>query len=306
MLVADARSGVRAFLDRHARAPLDEPAQVEARRLLELQRNRLLMYTSCGWFFDELSGLEPVQILRYAALVMQYARELGGGALEDEFIRRLQAAPTNVRELPDGAEVYRRLVRPTAVDLRRVIAHYAISSVLEHYDEVAPIYAYEVARRDEAVEAYQGTEARIGHVRVTATVTGEARELIYAVVHFGGHDFSCGVRAWEGAAVYEELKADLLARYARHSMADMVRGMDDVLPRRAVRPAAALPRRSAARLIAARHARRARAARGVVPSRLGGDAEARPLPPRGRRADAGSAGARRTSRAGRRGAHGAR
>jgi alpha-amylase/alpha-mannosidase (GH57 family) len=230
VLLARSPERVRAFLDRHARAPLDEAARVEVRRLLELQRNRLLMYTSCGWFFDELSGLEPVQILRYAALVMQYARELGGGALEDEFARRLQAAPTNMPELPDGAEVYRRLIRPTAVDLRRVTAHYAISSVLEPYDAVAPIYAYEVARHDEAAESYQGTEARIGHVRVTATVTGETRELIYAVVHFGSHDFSCGVRAWEGAAVYEELKADLRARYARHSMADMVRGMDTYFP----------------------------------------------------------------------------
>ena len=230
VLLARSPDAVREFLDRHARAPLDEPAQVEARRLLELQRNRLLMYTSCGWFFDELSGLEPVQILRYAALVMQYARELGGGALEDEFIRRLQAAPTNVPEMPDGAEVYRRLVRPLAVDLRRVTAHYAISSVLEHYDDVAPLFAYEVTRRDEAVEAYQGTEARIGHVRVTATITGESRELVYAVVHFGSHDFSCGVRAWEGAAMYDELKSDLLARYARHSMADMVRGMDTYFP----------------------------------------------------------------------------
>ena len=54
-------------------------ARLQARRLLELQRNRMLMYTSCGWFFDEISGLEPVQILKYAAIVMQYLRDLGGG-----------------------------------------------------------------------------------------------------------------------------------------------------------------------------------------------------------------------------------
>jgi len=230
VVLARTPARAREFLDRHARAPLDDPARVEALRLLELQRNRLLMYTSCGWFFDELSGLEAVQILRYAALVAQYARELGGGALEDELVRRLHAAPTNVPELPDGGEVYRRLVRPTAVDLRRLVAHYAMSSVLERYDDVARIYAYEVARLDEAVEAYQGTVVRVGHVRATATVTGETRELTYAVIHFGSHDFSCGVRAWEDAATYEAMKADLLARYARHSMADMVRGMDTYFP----------------------------------------------------------------------------
>jgi alpha-amylase/alpha-mannosidase (GH57 family) len=218
------------FFERQTRASLDEATRVELSRLLELQRNRMLMYTSCGWFFDELSGIEPVQILRYAALVTQYARELGGGALEDEFIRRLQAAPTNVPEIPDGAEVYKRLVRPSAADLRRVVAHYAISSVLERYPDVEQIYAYKVTRLDEAVEAYQGTVARIGHVRVTAEVTGETRELTYAVIHFGSIDFSCGVRAWEDAATYEAMKTDLLARYAEHSMADMVHGMDTYFP----------------------------------------------------------------------------
>ena len=230
VVLARTPARVSEFLERHARSPLDEAARVEALRLLELQRNRLLMYTSCGWFFDELSGLEPVQILRYAALVMQYARELGGGALEDEFVRRLQAAPTNVPELPDGAAVYRRLVRSAAADLRRVAAHYAISSVLERYPDVAQVYAHEVTRRDEAVEAYQGTAVRVGHVRVAATTTGESRELVYAVIHFGGHDFSCGVRGWEDAATYDTLKTDLLARYAQHSMADMVRGMDTYFP----------------------------------------------------------------------------
>lgn len=218
------------FLERHARAPLDETARVEVLRLMELQRNRLLMYTSCGWFFDDLSGIEAVQILRYAAMVAQYARELGGGDLEEDFVRRLKAAPTNAPDMPDGAEVYRRLVRPAAADLKRVVAHYAISSVLERYPDIARIYAYHVTRQDEAAEAYQGTALRIGRVRVGSEVTGETRELVYAVIHFGSHDFSCGVRAWEDAAAYQTMKKDLLARYAEHRMADMVRGMDKYFP----------------------------------------------------------------------------
>src|SRR5205814_1823547 len=102
-------------------------------RLLELQRNRMLMYTSCGWFFDELSGLEPVQVLRYAALVTQYARELGGGALEDEFVRRLKAAPTNVPAMPDGAEVYRRLGRPATYEAMKadLLARYTERSMVD-------------------------------------------------------------------------------------------------------------------------------------------------------------------------------
>src|SRR5262249_4228538 len=95
------------WLARHRRVLLDAAGQVETRRLLEMQRNRLLMYTSCGWFFDEISALEPTQILRYAAIAMQYLRDLGGEDLEGEFVRRLEAAPTNVAAFANRGEGHR-------------------------------------------------------------------------------------------------------------------------------------------------------------------------------------------------------
>ena len=219
-----------AFLARHQRVALDEGARLETRRLLEMQRNRLLMYTSCGWFFDEISAIEPVQILRYAALAMQYLRDLGGGHLEPELIRRLEAAPSNVPAYRHGGEVYRRLIVPAEVDLRRVIAHYAIAGMAEEPPENTRVYAYWVRRLDEARQAYGGTELRIAHVRVASEITGEARAAMYAVLHFGGHDFACGIRAWENGTAYERMKEDLLQRYGRYTLADMVRGMDQYFP----------------------------------------------------------------------------
>jgi alpha-amylase/alpha-mannosidase (GH57 family) len=220
-----------AWLAEHQRTPLDAAAQLEARRLLEMERNRLLMFTSCGWFFDEISGLEPVQILKYAAMAMQYLRDLGGGQLEGEFIRLLEAAPSNVPEIRDGAEVYRRLVRPTMVDLRRVVAHYAISGLFEEYPVDSRVYAWRVRQLDDTRESYVGTTLRVGRVHVDSDITGEGRDLMYAAMHFGGHDFSCGIRTDEGAESYETMKADLLRRYAQRSMADMVRGLDEYFPR---------------------------------------------------------------------------
>ena len=219
-----------AFFAAHARGLLDPAARVDARRLLELERNRLLMYTSCGWFFDEISAIEPVQILRYAAMALQYLNDLGGGRLEDEFVRRLGAAPSNVPEMRDGAEVYRRLIRPTAVNLSRVVTHYAITGFLDEYPADARIYAYRVERLDEARETADGTTLAVAHVRVSSEITGETREMVYALLYFGGHDFSCGVRTWDDQATYDGLKTDLLARCARQSVADLVRGLDEYFP----------------------------------------------------------------------------
>ncbi len=221
------QDGLATWLARHRRVLLDAAGQVETRRLLEMERNRLLMYTSCGWFFDEISALEPTQILKYAAMALQYLKDLGGEDLEDEFVRRLEAAPTNVALFANGAEVYRAVIKPAVVDLRRVVAHYAISGLFEEYPDEASIYAWRVKRLDDAGDHYDGSRLRVGRVRVATEITGGSRDFQYTVLHFGGHDFSCGIRTYEDPAAYDTMKADLLRRYGQRSMADTVRGLDE-------------------------------------------------------------------------------
>jgi len=104
------------FFSRHQRTSWEEAHRIEALTLLELQHQRLLMFTSCGWFFDDISGLEAVQVLKYAARAMQFAGSFGFTGLEEEFIRRLKAAPSNVPEYGDGGQVYRQLVLPAKAD----------------------------------------------------------------------------------------------------------------------------------------------------------------------------------------------
>jgi len=171
-----------------------------------------------------------VQTLRYAAMALQYLDDLGGGRREDEFVRRLGAAPSNVADLRDGAEVYRRLIRPTVVSLSRVVAHYAVTGFRQEHDADGRVYAYRVQRLDQARETSDGTALRVAHVRVSSEVTGDTRDAVYAMLHFGGHDFSCGTGPWVDQAVYEAMKADLLARCARRSVADLVRGLDEHFP----------------------------------------------------------------------------
>ena len=147
-----------AFLGRAQRAPLDAAARVETRRLLEMQRNRLLMYTSCGWFFDEISGLEPVQILKYAAMALQYLRDLGGGHWKPSSSggwRRPQQrarASRRRRGLPPPGPAGRRRPAPGGRALRD-------QRVVRGVPDDAPVYAYRVQRLDEAREAYAGHPA---------------------------------------------------------------------------------------------------------------------------------------------------
>jgi alpha-amylase/alpha-mannosidase (GH57 family) len=214
------------FFATQASASLNAETRVEARRLLEMERQRLLMFASCGWFFDDVAGLEPVQNLRYAAMAMQYLRELGGPDLEPAFVYRLRTAVSNDPEEGTGADVYRRRVRPAAADIRRLTAHYAINGLFETPPPEACVYAYQVTRLDETSAAYGDTALRVGRVRVSSDLTGEIREALYAVAHFGGHDITCGVRLSDDPAAYAALERELLDRYDRRSLTEVVRGFD--------------------------------------------------------------------------------
>jgi hypothetical protein len=188
-------ASVDAFFDRHGLRPLDGPDRVQALRCLELQRHRLLMYTSCGWFFDEISGIETVQVLRHAARVLQLAQALGAAAdLETEFVRRLAAASSNVPELRDGAGVWRRHVTPSVSDLARVAAHYAIAGPSEGYGDPADVYAFRVERLEWARVAAGRSSLAIGRVRVTARPTTESVESDVAVLHAADGEVHCRVR----------------------------------------------------------------------------------------------------------------
>jgi len=94
---------------------LSKDDQKKITLLLEMQRYAMLMYTSCGWFFDDISGLETIQILQYAARAMQLAKEAGGVNYEDKFLEHLKLAKSNIPEMENGKTIYNLRVRPVMV-----------------------------------------------------------------------------------------------------------------------------------------------------------------------------------------------
>ncbi|HEX4835948.1 MAG TPA: DUF3536 domain-containing protein, partial [bacterium] len=214
-----------AFFAAHAHPGLNAEGRLQAMRLLEMQRHGLLMYTSCGWFFDELSGIETVQVIKYAARALQLAEGFGE-TLEEEFVRRLAAARSNLRQWGDGAGVYRRLVRRSVVTLPRVVAHYGISSLFEPYAEEERVFSFTVRKRNGRREAQGGHTLATGLVTVTSRITGETADAAYAVLHLGNQDFQCGVRMHESPAWYEEMKVELAGAFLGQGSSAAVRVLD--------------------------------------------------------------------------------
>jgi hypothetical protein len=174
-----------------------------------MQRHALLMYTSCGWFFDELSGIETVQVLQYAGRAIQLAEEVSGLELEEEFLARLERAKSNIPAHRNGRIVYEKFVRPARLDLAKVAAHYAVSSLFEDYPTDARLFCYATETLQQDREEVGKARLTFGRTRVTSEVTGESAEFAFAAVHFGDHNLSGGVRPYRGESDFQALRREL-------------------------------------------------------------------------------------------------
>ena len=214
---------VDSFLAEHATRQLQISEKITVLKLLELQRHAMLMYTSCGWFFDELSGIETVQVIQYAGRVVQLATELFGGLeLEQSFLAKLAEAKSNITEHKNGARIYEKFVKPAMVDIPRLAAHYAIRSVFEDYGDRASIYSY-VAERQEYRRADAGKMKLVtGRARFTSRITQESANFEFGVLHLGDHNVSGGVREYDDAEQFGKITESLHAAFGRADTPEVI------------------------------------------------------------------------------------
>ena len=159
--------------------------------LLEMQRNAMLMYTSCGWFFDEISGIETVQIMQYAARAIELNRVISGTDLEPAFMEKLAEAPSNLKELKNGAVVYERYVKPQAMPIEKIALEHVVSMLSD--DTVNPQKAYECDVLSYAPQklAAPGFRLCYGDITLKSRTTLLERKVQFAVFQQGAAEFVC-------------------------------------------------------------------------------------------------------------------
>ncbi len=184
---------IEIFFQQHIGRHLNDEEKIRVLKLLEMQYNALLMYTSCGWFFDDISGIETVQIMKYAGRAIQLAQEICGADLEQAFVKFLENAPSNHPEVKNGAQVYKTMVQPSIVDLLRVAAHYAMTSLYEEYPAQAKMYCYTVNSDTYDLKEAGRLRLAVGRGWVQSDVTFEKAYVNFAVLHLGDHNFIGGV-----------------------------------------------------------------------------------------------------------------
>ena len=178
-------ANISRFLYRHAAHPLNDDEQVKLLRLLEMQRQTLLMYTSCGWFFDDVSGIETVQILQYACRAIDYAAQISNRQLEPTFKLLLAEAPSNIASIGDAARCYENNIQTARVDLRRVGIHYGIMSLFEQHPERLEFFNY-TARNEHFERLNAGNQTLVlGRSTVRSRITYSEKTFTFVALYLG-------------------------------------------------------------------------------------------------------------------------
>ncbi|MBW1980743.1 MAG: DUF3536 domain-containing protein [Deltaproteobacteria bacterium] len=190
------------FLQQQARNELNSDNTVTLCKLLELQRYAMLMYTSCGWYFDELSGIETIQILQYAGRVLQLAKELFPRFDESPFLAILEQAESNKSTEGNGRHIYEQNVAPAVLDLERVAAHYGMSSLFQAYEQEARIYCFQARQEDYRTAEAGRAKVALGRITLSSTITRESNCFCFGVFHWGDHNLLCGVRQCQPPEIF--------------------------------------------------------------------------------------------------------
>lgn len=203
------------FFLRHQARALDSAERGRALRLLEMQHHAMLMFTSCGWFFADISGIETLQNLRYAARAIDLAAPFAPLDLEAVLLEDLARAQSNLAVHKTGRQLWEREVRPSRVGPEEAVARLLAHGVLGRV--VGPQVRYRWALAPDPVLHDQ--DLLLAGVRATSEVTGEALHFAGACRRDGPFDFLAGVGPWasvgDWAAFAEEARTAFVPNGAR-------------------------------------------------------------------------------------------
>jgi alpha-amylase/alpha-mannosidase (GH57 family) len=210
-VILDRRAESReAFFSRHGVSGLTAANQVQALKLLEMERHVLLMYTSCGWFFSDLAGLETLQVMKYAARALQLGQQFSQENLEAPFLSILGEAKSNRKEMGSGRDLYLNRIRPSVITFPKLVNHFSISLLNDRQrKQHFPIYHYRPELLDYEEKSQGGLDLAVGRVKLTSGITLNSQTLGYATLFLGSYLYRTQVKEGQTESDFDDMVTTL-------------------------------------------------------------------------------------------------
>ena len=182
------------FFEKYGNHGLGAEEQKKAIQLLEMERFAMLSETSCGWFFNEISGIETVQILRYALRSIELAEHFDEGDLERQFVEILAKAKSNLNEFRDGRGVWEKLVKPSKTSREKIVAHYVFRKLFDLKISKEDFYNQRLEEGEVEQETIGDMALLMGTAQLTGRVIPESATFVYAIFQQGLSHIHCFVK----------------------------------------------------------------------------------------------------------------
>ena len=218
---------IKHFFEKNLKPDLEYDDKVKALKLMEIQRQAMLMYTSCGWFFAEISGLETTQIMKYASRAIQLAADFTDRDIESGFTNILAEAKSNINNFGTGKDIYERFVKPSSISVKQIASLWAISSLYRVMEKDISLYCYEITKHSYKKVSKSGTNFVAGRIEIKSKITLEKSDLTFALLQYPDGDFHCAIKEFSNTSEYNRIIKDLYQAYTELPITETIRLIDE-------------------------------------------------------------------------------
>lgn len=215
------------FFKENAKKNLTQKEKTNAIKLMEMQRFCQLMYTSCGWFFAEISGIETTQIMKYALRAIELANEFSKTDIEKKFLSILNKAKSNIEGYGSGKDVYERFVKPSVVTIERIAAQWAFASKFLTPEDLDEIYCYKVKKLNTKTVKKNQASINFGHIELTSKITFEKFDMSFVILNTASGEFYCSVKRLENPDEYNEDKSEITKVFMSNDLIETLKIIQD-------------------------------------------------------------------------------
>lgn len=218
---------IKKFQKENLVADLSEEQKVKSMELLEMQRQAMLMYTSCGWFFSEISGIETTQIMKYAARAMQLARNFAKKDIEKHFLELLSEAKSNFQEFGTGKDIFENFVKPSIVTTKQIASLWAVSSLYQEFEEEEDVYCYKIKKHSYKSVQKGTSQLVMGHIEIKSRITMQKSNVMFALIQYSGGDFHCAIKEFSDDSEYTNIQKELFRVFMLNPLTEIIRAIDE-------------------------------------------------------------------------------
>ncbi len=215
------------FFKNHAKKQLSHQERVKAIKLMEIQRSCQLMYTSCGWFFADISGIETTQILKYALRAIELSGEFSKINYEKTFLSILQKAKSNIAEFGNGKDIYNNFVKPSAISIDKIAAQFAIESSLKESDnKTDKLYCYTIKKSNYKKYKNINSIIHFGKLEICSDITTEKIDKSFVVLQTQDFNFYCAIKDFISIDDLNLERKEILKSFTTNDLLETMRSIE--------------------------------------------------------------------------------